>query len=868
MKRTYADKRNFAVTPEPTFATQVDDKGGPLTFVIQRHEASHLHFDFRLECDGALKSWAVPKGPSLDPTVKRAAIMVEDHPLDYADFEGRIPKGQYGGGEVILWDEGTYEPEGATGDRRRDEELVKRGLSEGKLSFTLYGSRLQGAFTLIRKGESENWLLIKRRDEFASTEDPTKIVSSVRTGRTAEDLRAGKRGQQMVRIPGAILAPIPPRLGVMVPKELPKPFTSELWTFEPKLDGIRALAIKDGPQVRIISRNGNEVSSRFPGVVSDLRALPHASFVLDGELVLLDQNGRPSFQSLMEAYHRGQAPADALHYYAFDLIYLDGYDLRRVSLSDRRAQLERVPLTRSLRLLETVDTDGEMLYDEAMRLGFEGIVGKRLDSKYREGAPSDDWVKIKGYHTEEFLICGFTMGFGSREHTFGALLLGRRDESGKLRFCGSVGGGLSEAQLIELKRLLEPLKVKNSPFDEPISTRGVPTFVRPELLAEVRFMSWTKDRRLRFPIFKRLRPDLQLGTAEPAPKPELATTGASESDAVLEALLEPGEELQLTIDGNPIRFTSLSKELWPGITKRDFVRYLASVSDIYLAHLRDRPVTFVRYPDGIGGEGFFQRHWEHRLPEFVETAKIFSQNNGKALDFVLCNNLASLLWFGQVAAIELHPWHSRVTTSPDAVGLGAQFDTLENLEESVLEYPDYLVCDLDPNIRSGLEKEGAEPELNEAGWRRTVEVAFGLKEMLDSLRLKSFVKTTGKTGLHVYLPLERHYDSTQVREVARTLGQHLMERMPGKITMEIRLNKRPNLVFFDANMNGRGKTLASAYSPRPVPGGRVSMPIAWEMLDQVHPDEFNIFTVPKLLATNGDEWHGILNARQLLAVGP
>jgi bifunctional non-homologous end joining protein LigD len=860
MRRTYEEKRDFELTPEPDFEGPREGRSGPLRFVIQRHEARRLHFDFRLECGGALKSWAVPKGPSLDPTVKRAAIMVEDHPLDYADFEGRIPKGQYGGGEVILWDEGTYAPEAATGDRTEDEALVKRGLAEGKLNFNLYGTRLKGAFVLVRKGETENWLLLKRRDAYATEEDPTKEATSVRTGRTADDLRAGRRGQALVKVPGAVLAAIPRRIGVMVPKEQAHPFSHELWTFEPKIDGIRALAIKDGEQVRIITRNGNDVSSKFPGVVSDLRAIPHASLALDGELALLDQNGKPSFQSLMEAYHRGQTAEDPLYYYAFDLIYLDGYDLRRASLSDRRALLERVPLTRSLRLLETVDTDGEMLYDEAMRLGFEGIVAKRLSSTYREGPASDDWVKIKGYHTEEFLVCGYTMGFGSREHTFGALLLGRRDEAGKLRFCGSVGGGFSEAQLVEMKAKLDPLRVKSSPFDEPITTRGVPTFVRPELLAEVRFMAWTKDRRLRFPIFKRLRPDLMPAT----PAPELATTGATESDAVLEALLEPGEEIQITVDGHPLRFTSLSKELWPGISKREFLRYLAGVADVYLNHLRDRPLTFVRFPEGISGEGFFQRHADGPIPEFVETADIFSKHNGRARRFLICNNLPTLLWLGQLAAIELHPWHARVTTAPDALGLGAHFDTLENLEESVLEYPDYLVCDLDPNIRSGNEAEGAEPELNEAGWKRTVEVALGLREMLQSLRLRSYVKTTGKTGLHIYIPLERHYDSAQVREVARTLGEHLMERMPGKITMETRLDKRPSLVFFDANMNVRGKTLASAYSPRPVPGARVSMPIEWDRLTKVHPEDFTLFSVPKLVATEGDAWQDFLTDRQRL----
>lgn len=870
MARTYDQKRRFDITPEPEFSGASEPAElGPLTFVVQRHEASRLHFDFRLECDGALKSWAVPKGPSLNPKVKRMAVMVEDHPLDYANFEGRIPKGQYGGGEVILWDEGTYEPEGATGDRRQDEALVKRGLAEGKLPFVLHGKRLRGGFVLVRQDGTDNWLLIKRNDAEATAEDPTKETTSVRTGLTAEDLRAGRRAPTLTeaidRTPRAKAAPIEGTPAPMVPVEIGRAFTSELWTFEAKLDGIRALAVKTNGVVQLITRNGNDVAFRFPGLVRDVRDLAESDVILDGEIVLLDEHGRPSFQGLMEAYHQHRTEREPV-FFVFDLLQLQGRDVRSASLADRRSLLERVPLHGNLRLLGTIPTDGELVYDQALKLGFEGIVGKRLASPYRSGVRSDDWVKVKGYHTEEFLIGGYTMGFGTREHTFGALLLGRRDQEGKLRFCGSVGGGLSEEQLKELRAKLERLRVPESSFDEPVATRGEPIFVRPELIAEVRFMAWTRDHKLRFPIFKRLRPDLEEAPAMPTtsiPR-TLGTTGAEEADSVLEALQSPKKEIQLTVDGHPIRFTSLDKPLWPGLTKRDLIRYLARVSDVYLEYLRDRPLTIVRYPDGIEGEGFFQRHWEGDLPEFVQTVDIYSEHNHRAVRHAMCNNLATLLWLGQMSALELHPWHSSVTPSPDTEGLGAKFDTEEDRDESVLAYPDYLVCDLDPNIRSGHEKPGAEPELNEKGWKRTVQVALELREMLNGLGLRGYVKTTGKTGLHIFIPVKRLYDNDQIREAARTLGKFLMDRHPDEITMETRLDKRPSKVFFDANMNGLSRTLAGAYSPRPVPGGRVSMPLDWDQLEKVHPEDFTIQTVPDLLSRQGDAWAGMLRDRQSL----
>lgn len=859
--RGYADKRDFTKTPEPAERPKhVKRRSGALTFVIQRHNARRLHHDFRLELDGALKSWAVPKGPSLDPEVKRQAIMVEDHPLDYANFEGVIPAGEYGGGEVVIWDEGTYEPEGATGNRRKDEALVRQGLAEGKLNFEMHGSRLKGSFVLVRT-KGDGWLLMKRRDEYATDEDPTADGRSVRTGRTTEDLRAGRVASEtgaLDRIPGARRELTPKAVEPMVAVEKPQAFESELWTWEPKLDGVRAIATKVGDHVHLASRTGGELAGRFPEIVDQIRKLSHPSIVLDGEIVLLDDEGRPSFEGLMRHYGSGRPEGKAdIAFFAFDILHLDGTDLRACALADRRKVLERVGIKGDrLRLVDSFGPDGLTLYKQAAELGFEGVIGKKLSSPYRDGARSEDWVKVKGYHTEEFLVCGYTEGTGARSRTLGSLLLGRRDSHGKLRFCGGVGAGLSDEDLRELSRRLKADRISKSPFDEPVVSRTKPSYVIPKIVVEVRFMNWTKERRLRAPVFVRTRPDLAPGTWEAGAN---ASRGG-EADSVLEALASAGETLELTVEGHPIRFTSLSKQLSPGISKRELLTYYASASAAILAHLRNRPLTLVRYPDGIQGQGFFQRHFEEGLPEFAETVGIYSDSAKKAKRHLMCNNLATLLWLGQMSTIEIHPWHATTTMREDELGLGAEFATKRALEDSVLDHPDYLVCDLDPNIPGGEALGGYTPY----GWAMTVEAAQALKGVLDSLRLVGFVKTTGKSGLHVYIPLRRIYNHDQAKEAARTLGRFLMDERPSLITMETRLDKRPKRVFFDANMNGRGRTLAGAYSPRPTPWGGVSTPIEWDELASIDPRNFDLRSVPARLAEKGDLWARMSEIQQTL----
>lgn len=866
MSKTYGEKRNFSVTSEPEFGSDVKSHSGELKFVIQRHHASHLHYDFRLECDGALKSWAIPKGPSLNPKTRRGAFMVEDHPIDYANFEGQIPKGQYGGGEVLIWDEGVYRPEGATGDREHDEALVREGLAKGKLDFEMQGQRLRGGFVLIRTKKDDQWLLIKRTDAFSETEDHDLADTSIRSGRTAEDLREGRHPAETRKAPKKKVAakraaPVPKAPAPMVATEVDQPFDSDEWTFEVKLDGIRAMLVKDGDGVKVVSRNGNDITHRFSRIAEAVGELPVAGLVLDGEIVLFDEKGQPNFQMLMDAYHgEGKHPGPV--FFAFDLLYYGKEDLREAPLSKRRAQLETIALEAPLRLHDSLKGQGKLLYAQAIEHGFEGIVAKRLSSPYREATRSDDWRKIKRYHTEEFLVGGYTKGTGAREDTLGSLLLGRLDGSGHLQFVGNVGGGFSDEDLQGLRRELDKSKLEKSPFVNKVVARSKPTFSEPKLVAEVRFMNWTRDDKLRFPIFQRLRPDVDpkrvTVSANPPMKEKLP-----QSD-LLSAFEGDAEELNIAVEGQALHITSANRELWPGMTKRDLLRYYVQTADVLLTYLRDRPLTFVRYPDGVEGEGFFQRHWDKGLPDFVRTVEIWSDSNEGVRRHLVCDNLATLLWLGQISTVEVHPWHSRIVNYPDAAELSTDFRTDDELEDSVLAYPDYLVCDLDPNIRSGKEKPGADPELNDEGWRRTVEVALKLRETLNSLGLRGYLKTTGKTGLHVYVPLLRIYRNEGARDAAKTIGEFLMKLMPKEITMERALAKRPDRVFFDANMNGFGRTLCSAYSPRPVPGARVSMPIEWDQLEKVRPEDFTILTVPKLLATRGDVWATMLNDRQRL----
>ena len=901
MLEEYRRKRDFGATPEPD-ATSTPSSWGALKFVVQKHAARGLHYDFRLELDGVLKSWAVPKGPSLDPAQKRLAVLVEDHPLEYGRFEGVIGEGNYGAGQVIVWDTGIYSPDEdgrlSFTDRDDAEQRMRRGVEAGKLSFTLRGHKLQGSWTLVRTSRSpKDWLLIKHQDEYASAD--REVLDDERSAISGATLGELKNGSPpLIQTPAPTTpAPFPDRIKPMLARLADGPFTHADWLFEPKLDGIRAVAYLQRGQVTLRSRAGNNITSEFPTLVVGLQTQPQEEMVLDGEIVALDDNGLPNFSLLQRvrgdagrAVGQGQEPTSPLLYYAFDLLHLDGASLLSSPLSERKRWLRRalVP-SEQLRLVDHVEGEGESFFQGAARLGLEGMVAKRADSPYEPGVRSRHWLKVKALSSQEFVIGGYTRGEGFRTTTFGALLLGVY-EGDELRYAGRVGSGFDLATIDSLLERMRPLEVETSPFiPNPELQKTDDQWVRPQLVAQVKFAQWTDDHRLRTPVYMGLRSDVDAkgvhreeseAVAPVAPSALNARRRAPVPDAelainVLQQLEGRPDRALVEVAGHRISLTNLNKLLWPetndhpAITKGDMIRFYARIAPALLPHLRYRPLTLTRYPNGINGESFYQKHWPQGVPDYADTVNVFSSHNEGDGEYVMGNNLPTLLWLAQLADLELHPWLSRVVRAPDATSLPDTFTGSEEaIKASVLNYPDYVVFDLDPYIYSGQEKAGDEPELNRSAFSKAAEVAYALKEVLDHLSLSSYLKTSGKTGLHVYVPVLRQYDYSITRKACEVIGRYLMQQMPNDITMDWAVNRRNGKVFLDHNQNVRSKNMASIYSLRPLASAPVSTPLRWDELGRVYPTDFTIETVPPRVDALGDLWADALTAkhdlRQLL----
>jgi len=909
----YKRKRDFAKTPEPP-------PGGPdaaeknLVFVVQQHAARRMHWDFRLEVDGVLKSWPLPNGPSLDPKIKRMAVMTEDHPYDYRNFEGVIPKGEYGGGQVIVWDEGIYTPDedGDTSwnDKEEGSRRMLEGIQRGKLSFTLRGHKLRGSFALVKtKYAPDSWLMLKHKDDYVTERDVLEQDASVRSGLTIQDLKEGRlpnvAAQSLESVPNARLATMPDgkKLRPMFATLGDKPFDTPGWLWEPKLDGIRILAfVKDG-EVELRSRRGIDVTKQYPALVDALKAQPVQSMVLDGEVCALDEDGVPRFQLLQPRINltKGVDPrrVDAempVVYFAFDLLYLDGYDLKDVPLRERKSLLERRLIVDGIRLISTFEGDGRDVAEGAEALGFEGIVGKRADSRYLPGERGHTWLKFKTVREQDFVVGGYTAGEGGRKSTFGALAIGYYDAKGALRYAGNVGSGFDDAELRAMRQKLDELATDASHFADKVPDV---TPVKPEVVVQVRYAEWTKDDRLRAPVFIGVRTDIapkdvrreaavaveafeevREAAIIAAPQATHARVPASEAssdllhdvEGVLEQLRDPKQNIAVDVEGEQIKLTNLGKEFWPAhgdagpLTKRDLIEYYVKLAPVLLPHLRDRPLTLTRYPNGVTAKPFYQKHYEQPIPGFVDTVDIWSSSNNENGKYILCNNVATLVWLAQLADLELHAWMARVDPEPDAHGRTTTFSGSEDaLEASALNYPDYMVFDLDPYIYSGLEGKGEEPEYNKRGWEKTVETALNLKALLDQQRLSSYIKTSGKTGLHVYLPVLRHYDYDEIRIFTQTIGRFLVQESPKDVTLEWDTSKRNGKVFFDANQNTRGKTLAAQYSLRPTAWAGVSTPIAWSELEGLDPTALNLRTVPARVAELGDLWRDILGHKSDLS---
>ncbi|HJR73160.1 MAG TPA: DNA ligase D [Luteimonas sp.] len=913
----YSAKRRFDATPEPG-PVVAEGGAGPLMFVIQQHHASHMHFDLRLECDGVLKSWAVPRGPSLDRNEKRLAVFVEDHPYDYASFEGVIPPGQYGSGEVIVWDCGVYSPdEGGLWlhDREEAQRQVLEGIEKGKLSIQLRGEKLKGSFALVKTKEARQWLLIKHKDRFVTTDDVIAQDRSVLSGVAVEEMKVvpAHRMPASQLVPAGKTTPMPADLEPMQAETGEAPFANPDWMWEPKLDGYRVLAFVDGNGVRLRSRRGLELAKIFPKLADELLQQASAGAILDGEIVAFGADGKPSFSVLQNRFQlkteRDIAAADAATptlFFAFDLLYFEGIDLRKRPYRDRRRYLSQCLLPSPLVQLVHADEDGPALHAAALAAGFEGAIGKRKDSAYLAGKRSPSWLKVKPTHSAEFVIGGYTQGKGARA-PLGALLVGYWD-NGKLRYASHVGSGFDDATLAQVQALLQPLRARSCPFAEKPEVNGPVTWVKPELVAEVSFQRWTEEGSLRAPIFLRLRDDIdaktvvraiseneaknkkRAGTREKATAKTLDSRfrGNDGLEATAKAKARRDEDLP-TIDdivaqlqaakktcdliagANRIRLTNLDRVYWPAdkalkqpdLTKRDLLLYLAQISPLMLPHLADRPLTMIRMPDGIHGQRFFQKHWTQEKPDFVDTVTVFSEHRDQQHDYLVCNNLPTLLWLAQSGTLEFHVWHSRMKPGPDAAVDSTDFSgSLQSLEDSILNFPDYVLFDIDPYIYSGKEAPGDEPELNTVAFEKGKEIAFRLRELLQSMSIEPIVKTSGKTGLHVFVPIARNLDFDGARHVSELVSRHLARLHPKDVTIEWSVPKRTGKIFMDYNMNVRGKTLNVAYSPRGTAGAPVSMPLTWDELAKAHPLDFRMTNVVKQAARTGDRWRDALKNKQ------
>ncbi|PYP20029.1 MAG: DNA ligase D [Gemmatimonadetes bacterium] len=816
---TYRAKRSLDRTPEPGAAAPVATPSAGGLFVVHMHAARRLHWDLRLEMDGVLRSWAVPKGPSPNRADKRLAVLVEDHPLEYGDFEGIIPEGNYGAGAVIVWDRGRWVP----------LEDPHEGLKKGKLLFELRGYKLHGKWTLVKlkKGEKE-WLLIKEKDGYVA-DDGALPPQSVLSGLTVEELKAGaNRAAPALELLARLKAPRravrPEEAEPMLAETRERPFTKPGWLFELKLDGYRVRAARHGGEAQLITRNGHDIAETFPEIARALAALPYDDVILDGELVVPDDAGRPSFQRLQNRarvsraldVRRAAVETPAL-LYAFDLLAFAGYDLRPLPLERRKAVLEPiVPAVGPIKYLEHFATDGEALYAQVVTLGLEGIVAKKADAPYRAGR-SPNWLKIRADRTDDFAVVGFTRPKGSRSG-FGALDLGAYRD-GKLVYAGRVGSGFTAAQLNDVSAALEQGIRPRPAFAGPAPQDPGHSWVEPTLVAEVRYKEWTDEGLLRQPVFMRFRDD--------KPVTEVAILGAGGGERDLELPAEstaPRAPLP-----KEVKFSNLDKVFWPddGYTKGDLIDYYRAISPWLLPYLKDRPVVMTRYPDGITGKSFFQKDAPAFAPDWLRTERMWSEDTQREIDYFVCDDLESLLYLANLGTIPLHVWGSRTTS---------------------LEQPDWCILDLDPK---------------EAPFTHVVTVAKAVKRLCDEIELPCFIKTSGSTGLHVLLPLGRQCTYEQCRQLGGLLARVIATQLPEIATITRQVGKRGARVYLDYVQNGHGRLLVAPFSVRPLPGAPVSTPLLWrEVGPKLDIRRFTIRSVPaRMQKLRDDPLLPVLDAR-------
>jgi bifunctional non-homologous end joining protein LigD len=886
--KEYEKKRDFKKTAEPKAGASKDKDH--LIFVVQKHDASRLHYDFRLEMDGVLKSWALPKGPMLDPKVKHLAMMVEDHPFDYLNFEGIIPAGEYGGGTVIVWDEGTYEPiEEIKGKKAQEKALLKQ-LASGQLKIRLHGEKLNGEFALVKThGMGENaWLMIKHKDEFATGEDVTLQDKSILSGKTIESMaksseKIWQHGHEENVVPdkelekeidagkiqtnktdvakilaSALKSKGPANIKPMKATLVDKPFDEPGWLFEVKWDGYRAIAIlgkKDGAQ--LISRNNLPFEKYYP--INEALKGWKMDAVLDGELLVLNEKGISDFGSMQN--WRSEADGN-LVYYVFDILWYEGKNLMGLALSDRQAILQSILPTDNdhIRQSKVFDANGIDFFAAAERMGLEGIIAKKADSTYTSDLRSREWLKIKVQKRQEVVIAGYTQNEGTSK-SFSALVLGVY-KGKELQFVGKVGTGFSEKLQKEMMEQFKPLITRKSPFDyevdvdkptrfRPKRMGAKPTWLKPELVCEVGFAEVTSDGVFRQASFKGMRTDKKAkdvvletpadteetvgdtdenhsNEIEPVKnannkKSDLSLTPVKNTER--KTLLNPTEDTQVKkICGHELKFNHVTKFYWPEdkITKGQMLNYYYKVGEFMMPYLKDRPMSLNRFPGGIHGQSFYQKNVTDKSPDWAKTFDHVT-DEGKVTKYLVGTDEASLLWMASLGCIEINPWFSRAQ-SPDN--------------------PDYCVIDLDPDKHT---------------YDQVVEAARVTKDILDAIDVPSFPKTSGSTGMHIYIPLEGKYTYQQSQLFANIIVKLVHKQIPDYTSLERSIAARNGKMYIDFLQNRPGATIAGPYSLRPKPGATVSTPLSW---DEVKPgltiQHFNIHNAIDRFRETGDLFNGVL----------
>jgi bifunctional non-homologous end joining protein LigD len=790
---TYNKKRDFKQTAEPAGKKET---AGKLRFVVQRHQASRLHYDFRLELDGVLKSWAVPKGPSLNPSQKRLAVMVEDHPVSYIGFKGTIPEGNYGAGIVEIWDNGKFRPVNEKHEPITEKQALQ-ALKKGELKFYLHGEKLEGEFVLIRlKNDDKNWLLIKHKDEFSTNiiydaeeqtgkAKPQKVITSIRNGKA-------KKVKTFIK---------PMLAGITK-----TPFDDRDWIYEIKWDGYRAVAEIEKGDARFYSRNGIDFSERFPAIVQALKKLKH-NVILDGEVVLLNEKDLPDFQKLQHYENHLNYP---LIYYAFDLLQLDGKNIEHAPLEERKKLLKQLlKKNQTIRYSDHIETDGIAFFETAKEQGLEGIMAKKKDSEYARASRSKEWLKIKNVQSTEVVIAGYTEPKGGRTH-FGSLIIANK--KGKVwEYRGHVGTGFPSALLASLKKKMQPLEANASPFKTKVPLNGAVTWLKPKLVADIAYTEVTRDNIFRHPVFLRLRE-------------EKKTKDVNEE--VMEEITEVKRSEELKVGKYTVAITNRHKIYWPdeGYTKGDVIDYYDKIADYILPHLKGRPLSLRRNPNGIRDEGFFHKDAGENAPAYVDVFKVDSESSNKVIDYIVCNNKATLLYVANLGCIEINPWNS-TTKKPDN--------------------PTWMVIDIDPS--------------NKNKFTEVVDVALATKKILEKAGVESYCKTSGSSGLHVYVPLKNKYDYKTVKDFAHIVASLVQQQLPRTTSLERSLSKRGQKIYIDYLQNRSGQTLATVYSLRPKKGATVSTPLDWkEVNHKLHPSQFTIENIFQRVEKKGDLFQPVI----------